>query len=138
MTKRVLFVCIKNASRSQMAEALVKMHPHAAIEVCSAGIEPGKDVHPRAIEAMRELGYDLSSHRPKHISVFAKGKFDLVAKMDTPDLHDMVHAKWMENWDIPDPAEGGIEEYRKVRDLLAERIGRLLQEHASPARHQAA
>lgn len=124
MAKRVLFVCVKNTSRSQMAEALVKMH-FPGVEVHSAGTHPGEKVNPGAIAAMRELGYDLSRHEATHVSVFHHLKFDLVFKMDAPDLSDYVHAKWMENWDIPDPAEGGIEEFRRVRDLLAQRILRL-------------
>jgi protein-tyrosine-phosphatase len=74
---------------------------------------------------MKELGCDISKHRPKHVSDFQKITFDLVAKMDAPDVSDFVTAKWIENWDVPDPANGGIEEFRKVRDMLAERVRRL-------------
>lgn len=67
--------------------------------------------NPTAVAAMREVGYDLSKHRAQHVSTFHHLKFDAVYKMDAPDLSDYVKAKWMENWDIPDPAEGGIEEF---------------------------
>jgi len=95
------------------------------VEVRSGGVHPGDKVNPTAIAAMRELGYDLSKHRAQHVSAFSDLKFDVVYKMDAPDLSDYVKANWMENWDMPDPAEGGIEEFRRVRDMLAARIARL-------------
>jgi arsenate reductase (thioredoxin) len=126
VAKRALFICIKNSSRSPMAEALLRMSGKGEWEAYSAGIEPGKEANPTAVEVMRELGYDLSGHRPKHVSDLQKITFDFVAKMDVPDVSDVVSAKWMENWDIPDPAKGGVNEFRKVRDLLAERVRRMV------------
>jgi arsenate reductase (thioredoxin) len=126
VAKRALFICIKNTSRSPMAEALLRMSGNGEWEVYSAGIEPGKEANPNAVEVMRELGCDLTGHRPKHVSDLQKIDFDFVAKMDVPDVSDMVSAKWMENWDIPDPAKGGVHEFRKVRDLLAERVRRMV------------
>jgi protein-tyrosine-phosphatase len=123
--KKVLFVCIKNTSRSPMAEALAALHA-SGWEVYSAGINPGKEPNPEAVRAMKEIGCDIGAHRPKHVSNFNQLTFDLVAKMDAPDISDFVTARWIENWDIPDPANGGIEEFRKVRDLLQERIRRVL------------
>lgn len=111
-----------------MAEALAKMAGDGRLEAYSAGIEPGREANPAAVEVMKELGCDLSSHRPRHISAFQDIKFDFVAKMDTPDLGDLVHARWMENWDVPDPANGGVEEFRKVRDLLRSRIAALTKD----------
>lgn len=95
-------------------------------EAYSAGIEPGREVNPNAVEVMRDLGCDLSGHRPRHVSDLQHLTFDFVAKMDTPDIGDLVHAKWMENWDVPDPARGGPKEFRKVRELLLERVRRLV------------
>ena len=119
---KVLFVCIKNSSRSPMAEALLKMSAKRGAKVCSAGIKPGKEVNEQTVKAMREIGYDLSSHQCRHISHFSDIKFDYVAKMDVPDLGDMVTAKWIIDWDIPDPAQGGIVEYRKIRKMIAGKI----------------
>jgi protein-tyrosine-phosphatase len=119
--KKVLFLCVKNSSRSPMAEALAALHAKSW-HACSAGLHPAKEVNPEAARAMRELGIDLSGHRPRHLSAFQGTTFDLVVKMDVPDVGDFVTAKWIENWDIPDPANGGIEEFRKVRDMLAARI----------------
>jgi arsenate reductase (thioredoxin) len=124
--KRVLFVCIKNTSRSVMAEALVRQLGVPGWEAHSAGIQPGTEVNPMAKKVMAERGVDLEGHDPCHVSKHHHLKFDLVAKMDAPDISDFVQAKWIENWDVPDPANGGVEEFRKVRDILekfiAERI----------------
>jgi arsenate reductase len=119
---KILFICIKNASRSPMAEALLKMSARRGIQVCSAGIKPGRNVNEQAVKTMREIGCDLSGHKPKHISAFSDIKFDYVAKMDVPDLGDMVTAKWIADWDIPDPAQGGAAEYRKIREIIANKI----------------
>jgi arsenate reductase (thioredoxin) len=119
---KILFICIKNASRSPMAEALLKMSARRGIQVCSAGIKPGRDVNEQAVKTMAEIGCDLSGHKPRHISAFSDIKFDYVAKMDVPDLGDMVIAKWIADWDIPDPAQGGAAEYRKVREMIANKI----------------
>jgi len=119
---KVLFVCVKNSSRSPMAEALLKMSARRGVEVCSAGIKPGKEVNEQALKAMREIGCDLSGHECRHISNFSDIKFDYVAKMDVPNLGDMVTAKWIVDWDIPDPAQGGIVEYRKIRKMIADKI----------------
>jgi arsenate reductase len=105
-----------------MAEALLKMSTRKDVEVFSAGIKPGKEVNEQALKVMREIGCDLSGHKPRHISAFSDIKFDYVAKMDVPDLGDMVVAKWIVDWDIPDPARGGIAEYRKIREMLANKI----------------
>jgi arsenate reductase (thioredoxin) len=86
-----------------MAEALLKISAKRRIQVCSAGIKPGNEVNEHAVKAMREIGCDLSSHKPRHISAFSDIKFDYVAKMDVPDLGDMVITKWIVDWDIPIP-----------------------------------
>ena len=100
----------------------MKMSAKRGIQVCSAGIKPGKEVNEQAVKAMREIGCDLSGHKPRHISAFSNIKFDYVAKMDVPDLGDMVTAKWIADWDIPDPAQGGAAEYRKIRQMIADKI----------------
>src|SRR2546429_7235083 len=119
---KVLCVWVKNSSRSPMAEALLKMTAKRGIQVCSAGIKPGKEVNEQAVKAMREIGCDLSGHKPRHISAFSNIKFDYVAKMDVPDLGDMVIAKWTADWDIPDPAHGAAAEYRNIRQMIVATI----------------
>ena len=120
---KILFVCVKNASRSPMAEALLKISAKPGVEVYSAGIKPGKKVNEEAVRTMQEVGYDLSGHEPTHISQFSDVTFDYIAKMDVPDLGDMVTAKWIVDWDIPDPAQGGSTEYRQIRQMIADKIG---------------
>ncbi len=105
-----------------MAEALLKMSAKRGVKVCSAGIKPGKKVNEEAVKAMREIGCNLSGHEPRHISDFSDIKLDYVAKMDVPDLGDMVTAKWIADWDIPDPAQGGLVEYRKIREMIGNKI----------------
>jgi protein-tyrosine-phosphatase len=87
---------------------------------------------------MREIGCDLRGHKPRHISVLSDIKFDYVAKMDVPDLGDMVTAKWIMDWDIPDPARGGSAEYRKVRQMIADKTWKELPHHlAQPPKRSA-
>ena len=100
----------------------MKMSARRGAQVCSAGVKPGRDVNEQAVKVMREVGCDLSGHKPRHISAFSDIKFDYVAEMDVPDLGDMVTAKWIVNWDVPDPAQGGAAEYRKIREMIANRI----------------
>lgn len=119
---KVLFVCVKNASRSAMAEAVLKTCAKSGVKICSAGIKPGSQVNEVAVKVMREVGYDISRHEPKHISCFHDITFDYVAKMDVPDLGDMVQAKWIADWDIPDPAQGGVSEYRKVLEMICDKM----------------
>src|SRR5215217_6702580 len=90
-----------------------------AVQLYNAGIKPGKKVNDEAVKIMREIGCELSGHEPRHISDFSDIKFDYVAKMDVPELGDMVTSKWIVDWDIPDPAQGGAAEYRKIREMLA-------------------
>jgi arsenate reductase (thioredoxin) len=109
-----------------MAEALLKLSGVPGLEVHSAGITPAREVNDVAVKAMAEIEVDISAHEPAHISRFHHIEFDFVAKMDVPDLGDMIDAKWIENWDVPDPAKGGMAEYRKVREMLVERVARLV------------
>src|SRR5215216_8021068 len=81
-----------------MAEALLKTSAKRDVEVCSAGIKPGKKMNEHAVKAMREIGCDVSGHECTHISEFSDLTFDYVVKMDVPDLGDMVTAKWIVDW----------------------------------------
>jgi protein-tyrosine-phosphatase len=135
--KKALFVCIKNTSRSPMAEALARLHA-PGWEVYSAGINPGEAANPEAVRAMKEVGCDISKHKPTHVSAFQTITFDLVAKMDAPDISDFVKARWIENWDVPDPANGGIAEFRKIRDLIEKRVRECLANPEEDALSRAA
>ena len=91
------------------------------------GYKPGKKVNKEAVKTMREIGYDLSDHEPTHISEFSDIAFDYIAKMDVPDLGDMVTAKWIADWNIPDPAQGGETEYRTIREMICASVDVVIQ-----------
>jgi arsenate reductase (thioredoxin) len=124
--KRVLFVCVENSNRSQMAEAFARMHGGNDVEVFSAGSQPSGILNPKAIEAMREAGYDLSAHRSKAIVDLPDVDFDFVATMGCGDACPYVRAKRYEDWQIPDPKNLPPKEFRAVRDLIEAKVKALL------------
>jgi arsenate reductase len=126
-TKRVLFVCIENSNRSQMAEAFARRLGQGRVEASSAGSRPSGRVNPRAIEFMREIGYDLSTHRSKGLGEMPEVEFDAVVTMGCGDECPMVRAKRREDWAIPDPKELPTDEFRKVRDLIQRKVEELLE-----------
>src|SRR2546430_14381855 len=117
-TKLVLFVCIENSNRSQMAEAFARIHGGSRVEASSAGSRPSGRVNPRAVEFMRELGYDLTAHQSKSLVDLPPVEFDAAVTMGCGDACPMVWAKRREDWGIPDPKELPPDEYRRVRDLI--------------------
>src|SRR5262249_5022492 len=124
--KKVLFVCIENSNRSQMAEAFARRLGQGKIEAYSAGSRPSCRVNPRAIEFMREIGYDLSTHRSKGLDALPNVEFDAVVTMGCGDACPLVRAKRREDWTIPDPKELPAEEFRKVRGLIQQKVQELL------------
>ena len=120
--KRILFVCVENSNRSQMAEAFARIHGGEKIEAYSAGSRPSGRVNPRAIESMREIGYDLSVHKSKALSEIPDVEFDFVATMGCGDECPFVRAKQREDWNIPDPKDMPPEEFRAVRDEIEARV----------------
>jgi protein-tyrosine-phosphatase len=104
--KRVLFVCIENSNRSQMAEAFARMHGAGRVEAYSAGSRPSGRVNPRAVEFMKEVGYDLTGHRSKALAEVPEGEFDVVVGMGCGDEGcPLVKARRREEWGIPDPKD---------------------------------
>lgn len=127
--KRVLFVCIENSNRSQMSEAFAKIHGGDKVQAYSAGSKPSGKVNPKAIASMKELGYDLSSHESKSLEeVKNLAPFDAVVTMGCGDACPWMPAKQFIDWQIPDPKEMDEEDFRKVRDLIGEKVKELLQE----------
>jgi len=122
MKKRVLFVCVENSNRSQMAEAFARIHGGADVEAFSAGSRPSGRVNPKAIEAMRELGYDLARHGSKSLAEIPEVEYDFVATMGCGDSCPFVRAKAREDWQIPDPKNMPPEEFRQVRDLIESKV----------------
>jgi protein-tyrosine-phosphatase len=124
--KRVLFVCVENANRSQMAQAFAQRFGGDAIEALSAGSRPSGVVNPKAIRAMGELGIDLSSHASKSLDDI-DGEFDAVVTMGCGDNCPWVPAKRREDWALADPRNMDEAGYREVRDDIAARVRTLLE-----------
>lgn len=125
--KRVLFVCIENSNRSQMAEAFAHIYGGSDVEAFSAGSKPSGVIHPKAIRFMRELDYDLTSHDSKSLDDIT-GNFDAVITMGCGDSCPSVPAKRREDWGLPDPKHMDDAGYRAVRDDIASRVRQLLAE----------
>ena len=130
--KRVLFVCVENANRSQMAEAFARILGGKSVEAYSAGSHPSGKVNPKAVEAMRELGYDLSVHGSKSLDELPDAAFDFVATMGCGDACPMVRAKQRADWSIPDPKHLPPDEFRVVRDLIQDKVRITLAELGVP------
>jgi arsenate reductase (thioredoxin) len=124
--KRVLFVCIENANRSQMAEAFARAHGRERIEALSAGSRPSDHVNPRAVGMMAELGYDLTEQRPKPLEDM-RGRFDAVILMGCGDSFPWLDASLREDWELPDARDLDDDEYRAVRDEIGRRVKALLE-----------
>jgi arsenate reductase (thioredoxin) len=124
--KRVLFVCIENSNRSQMAEAFARMHGGNDVEAFSAGSSPSGQINPKAIRFMSEVGYDLSKHASKSLDDI-DGDFDAVVTMGCGDSCPWVPAKRREDWALPDPKHFDEAGYRAVRDEIAARVKALLK-----------
>jgi protein-tyrosine-phosphatase len=125
--KRVLFACVENSNRSQMAEAFARMYGRGAIEPVSAGSRPGAAVNPKAITAMAELGYDLRGHRSKGLDE-VEGPFDYVITMGCGEECPYVAAERREDWDLPDPKDLPPEVFNLVRDEIEGRVKMLIAE----------
>jgi protein-tyrosine-phosphatase len=124
--KRVLFVCVENSNRSQMAEAFARLHGGDRVEALSAGSKPFGRINPKAIRFMAELGYDLGSHASKSLNEI-DGEFDAVVTMGCGDSCPWVPAKRREDWALPDPKYMDDEAYRGVRDEISQRVQVLLR-----------
>lgn len=129
MKKKLLFVCIENSNRSQMSQAFAKMLGGENVEAYSAGSKPSGIVNPKAIAAMKELGYDLSAHDSKSLDeVKQYAPFDVVVTMGCGDACPWMPAKQFIDWQIPDPKHMEPAEFNKVRDFIREKIEILLTE----------
>lgn len=125
--KRILFVCTENANRSQMAEGFARIHGEGVVEAYSAGSNASGVVNPRAIAAMEEKGYDLTTHRSQKINEVPPGPYDVIVTMGCGDACPYVPADEREDWELPDPKAMPPEEFRKVRDEIERRVLRLIQ-----------
>jgi len=122
-TRRLLFACVENSNRSQIAEAFARIHGGKNIEAYSAGSQPSGEVNQKAIAAMREVGYDLSKHKSKSLEDIPQVEYDFVATMGCGDACPFVRAKQRENWQIPDPKNLPPAGFNEVRDLIEQKVG---------------
>lgn len=126
--KRVLFVCVENANRSQMAEAFARMDGGDLVQAHSAGSRPSGKLNPKAVRMMAELGYDLARHDSKSLDDIAAdgAPFDAVVTMGCGDSCPWVPAARREDWALPDPRDMDDDGYRAVRDEIRRRVRALL------------
>lgn len=127
MLQRVLFVCVENSCRSQIAEAFTRIHGSDRIEAYSAGSRPSSAVNPKAVESMREIGYDLTAHQSKSLSEVPDIEYDYAITMGCGDECPFVRARHREDWQIPDPKHMPPDEFRRVRDLIEQKVKALLK-----------
>lgn len=125
--KKVIFVCVENSNRSQMAEAFARIHGEGKVQAHSAGSRPSGIVNPKAIEAMKELGYDLTIHQSKGLTEFNGQQVDVAVTMGCGDECPLVQATRREDWQIPDPKHMTPDQFREVRDLIESKVKQLLQ-----------
>ncbi len=130
----VLFVCVHNAGRSQMAAALLDHHAAGRVAVRSAGSTPADEINPAVIEVMDELGLDLSKEFPKALTTEAVEGADVVVTMGCGDACPVFPGKRYLDWELPDPAGKPVEEVRSIRDEIDRRVRTLFEELVPPSR----
>jgi len=126
--KKLLFVCVENANRSQMAQAFATMYGGSQVEALSAGSRPSGVINPKAVAAMAELGYDLTTHASKSLDEVRDQSFDYVVTMGCGDACPFIPAKHRLDWQIPDPRAMDPAAFREVRDLIGRQVKELLKQ----------
>lgn len=129
---QVLFVCVHNAGRSQMAAALTEMHGRGLIDVRSAGSEPAEQVNPMAVAAMAELGVDITTRQPKLLSNEAVRESDVVITMGCGDACPIYPGKQYLDWELDDPAGQDLDTVREIRNDINRRVLDLVQSLLGP------
>ncbi len=124
----VLFLCVHNAGRSQMAAALLAERAGDRVAVYSAGSVPGETLNPAVVAAMAEVGIDISAEKPKRMNDDMARDADVVVTMGCGDACPVYPGKRYVDWDLPDPAGKALEEVRPIRDDIAARVDALLNE----------
>ena len=131
MTKEVpgvLFVCVHNAGRSQMAAGLLDQLAEGRVHIRTAGSDPADQINPAVVEAMDDVGVDLSKEFPKPLTDEVVKAADVVITMGCGDACPIYPGKRYEDWELEDPAGKDLETVRRIRDEIAERVRRLLAE----------
>jgi arsenate reductase len=125
--KRILFVCVENANRSQMAEAFARLYGQGVVEAYSAGSRPAQQVNPRARAAMLEKGCDLSAARPKSLTEIPQGPYEYVITMACGDACPWIPAAHREDWALSDPRDLPPQEFNLIRDDIERRVACLIE-----------
>lgn len=125
--KKILFVCVENSNRSQMAEAFAKMYGSGKIEAYSSGSKPSGKVNPKAITAMAELGYDLSRHVSKSLEEIPQVEYEYAITMGCGDECPFIKAKHRDDWQLDDPRNMEPEAFNRVRDEIERRVIELIK-----------
>ena len=128
MTPEVLFICVHNAGRSQMAAALLDHHAHGRVHVRSAGSQPADELNPAVVEAMSEMGVDISKEFPKPLTDELVREADVVITMGCGDACPIYPGKKYLDWQLDDPAEKSIDDVRSIRDEIEIRVQHLIEE----------
>jgi arsenate reductase (thioredoxin) len=124
----VLFVCVHNAGRSQMAAGLLQRKAGDGVSVLSAGSEPADQLNPAVVEAMNEVGIDISAERPKKLEKGMVREADVVITMGCGDACPIYPGKRYEDWDLEDPSGKDLETVRGIRDRISGRVDELLRD----------
>jgi protein-tyrosine-phosphatase len=126
--KRIVFVCVQNASRSQMAQGFAETFGKGRVEVYSAGSRPSSQIDPLVIQVMKEKGIDLSSKKPKGLNDLPPVEMDYLVTMGCEETCPAVLAKKIIEWEIPDPKGKSINVFREVRNVIENRVKALFEE----------
>jgi len=124
---KIVFICVENARRSQMAQGFAEALGQGKIEVYSAGSRPSKEIDPVVIEVMKEKGIDLSNKRPKGLNDLPPSEMDFLITMGCEETCPAILAKKTIEWEIPDPKGKSIEFYREIRDTVEDKVKDLLK-----------
>ncbi len=124
----MVFVCVENARRSQMAQGFAEALGQGKVEVYSAGSRPSQQIDPMIIEVMKEIGIDLSSKRPKSLNDLPSIEMDYLVTMGCEEMCPAIPAKKIIEWEIPDPKGKSIEFYREIRDLVENKVKAFIEE----------
>lgn len=124
----VLFVCVHNAGRSQMAAGWLRHFAGDDVEVRSAGSEPADQINPAAVEVMREVGIDITHQTPKLLEYETAESSDVIITMGCGDVCPVFPGKRYEDWKLEDPAGKGVEAVRRIRDEIRDRVAQLVRE----------
>jgi protein-tyrosine-phosphatase len=125
---RVVFICVENARRSQMAQGFAEAIGQGELEVCSAGSSPSLQIDPLVIEVMKEKGIDLSGKRPKGLNDLPPIEMDYLITMGCEETCPAVPTKKVIEWEIPDPKGKSIDVFRQVRDLIEDKVRSFVKE----------